>query len=136
MWIGLLALLAAVVGQRASYANPYPSTTVLDRDSAGEYPDRLQDRDRNTALVSQCLRRQLSQRDEAFKNRGKAHARNLLAQPGVVAVGIGGGSTPDTAALKVYITEDTPQIRSAVASEVGSEESVSFRVIGGRFKAL
>lgn len=84
------------------------------------------------ATISDALRASI----EHVRNVKETHAHNLLAQPGVVAVGIGGGDTPGTVALKVYITEDTAQMRNAVTSEVGSGENVSFRVIGGRFKAL
>jgi hypothetical protein len=45
------------------------------------------------------------------------------------------GGTPDSAALRVYVTEDTPQIRSSVLLEVGGEK-VTFRVLGGKFNAL
>jgi hypothetical protein len=53
----------------------------------------------------------------------------------VVAVGIGAGNTPDNAAFNVYLTEDTPEIRSRVLSEVNGEK-VTFKRLAGKFKAL
>ena len=71
---------------------------------------------RQPATISEALRASI----EHVRSVKEAHARNLLNQNGVVAVGIGGGNTPDTAALKVYITEDIPQVRNAVTSEVAT----------------
>ncbi|HEY2523709.1 MAG TPA: hypothetical protein VGI29_01540, partial [Candidatus Binataceae bacterium] len=108
----------SLVGQTCTAASPIEQQI----DSATRQP----------APISDALRASI----EHVRSVKEAHAHNLLAQPGVVAVGIGGGNTPDAAALKVYITEDTPQVRNAVTSEVGNGANVSFRVIGGRFKAL
>lgn len=63
-----------------------------------------------------------------------AHARRLLKNSAVSAVGIGSGDGPDTAALKVYLSEDTPEIRAEVLREVGNSK-VKFRH-AGRFHAL
>ena len=86
---------------------------------------------RRPAEISDTLRASI----EHVRSVKEAHAQKLLTQRGVVAVGIGGGSTPGTAALKVYITEDTPEIRSKVLSEVNGE-NVTFRLLGGKFNAL
>lgn len=53
---------------------------------------------------------------------GDGVSRDCSSSEGVVAVGIGVGGTPDSAALRVYVTEDTPQIRSSVLLEVGGEK--------------
>lgn len=64
------------------------------------------------------------------------HARNLLRNPDVVAVGIGSADTPDTAALKVYLRNDSPAIRRRVMRELKNNRiPVRFRH-APRFKAL
>jgi hypothetical protein len=63
-----------------------------------------------------------------------AHAGHLLKNSAISAVGIGGGDSPDTAALKVYLSEDTPEIRAAVVREVGNA-NVKFRK-AAKFHAL
>ena len=56
----------------------------------------------------------------------EAHAHHLLNNSSISAVGIGGGDSPDTAALKVYLSKDTPEIRAEVLHEVGTA-NVKFR---------
>jgi len=63
-----------------------------------------------------------------------AHAGHLLKNSAISAVGIGGGDTPDTAAMKVYLSKDTPEIRAEVLREVGPV-NVKFRH-AARFNAL
>jgi hypothetical protein len=84
------------------------------------------------ADISDTLRASI-ERVRSIKTR---YARSLLRMRGVVAVGIGGGSTPDSAALKVYVDEDNPQIPDRVRSEIRGATEVNIRRIGGRFKAL
>lgn len=71
---------------------------------------------------------------EEVRKIKEAHARRLLKNSAVSAVGIGSGDTPDTAALKVYLSEDTPKIRAEVLRELGTSK-VRFRH-AGRFHAL
>ena len=52
----------------------------------------------------------------------------------VVAVGIGAGDDPSSAALHVYLENDTPEIRRKVLSEVGKVK-VNFKH-AGKFNAL
>jgi hypothetical protein len=72
---------------------------------------------------------------EHMRSVKQIHGPKLLAQHGVVAVGIGGGDSPEHTALKVYITKDSPEIRSSVLSEVKGEK-VTFRVLGRNFNPL
>jgi hypothetical protein len=62
---------------------------------------------------------------EHMRSVKQIHGPKLLAQHGVVAVGIGGGDSPEHTALKVYITKDSPEIRSSVLSEVKGEKVCS-----------
>ena len=55
---------------------------------------------------------------EQVRKAKENHARRLLANHEVVAVGIGAGDDPASAALNVYLQEDTPEIRSKVLSEI------------------
>ncbi|WP_424672032.1 hypothetical protein [Candidatus Binatus sp.] len=71
---------------------------------------------------------------EEVRKIKEAHAHNLLKNSAISAVGIGGGDSPDTAALKVYLSEDTPEIRAEVLREVGNAK-VKFRH-AARFSAL
>jgi hypothetical protein len=72
---------------------------------------------------------------EHVRSLKAAHAPKLLAQDNVVAVGIGAGDNPDTAALKIYVTDDNPQVRGAVAAEIGGEP-VTYRVLAGKLGSL
>jgi hypothetical protein len=65
----------------------------------------------------------------------EAHARNLLNNPEVVAVGIGAGDSPDTSMLNVYLQKDTPEIRRKVLSEINGAARVRFKH-AGKFRAL
>ncbi len=62
------------------------------------------------------------------------HARKLLTNHEVIAVGIGAGDDPSSAALNVYLDNDTPQIRRKVLSEVGKVK-VNFKH-AGKFNPL
>jgi hypothetical protein len=64
-----------------------------------------------------------------------AHARRLLDSPAVVAVGIGAGDTPDTAALNVYLQNDSEQIRRKILSEINGATEIKFKH-ARRFRAL
>jgi hypothetical protein len=72
---------------------------------------------------------------EAVRSVKQIHGPRLLKQRGVVAVGIGAGDTADTSALNVYLTDDTPEIRSKVLSEVKGA-NVKFRHLKAKFQAL
>ncbi len=71
---------------------------------------------------------------EEVRKIKEAHVHELLKNSAISAVGIGGGDSPDTAALKVYLREDTPEIRAKVLREVGNAK-VKFRD-AARFRAL
>jgi hypothetical protein len=86
---------------------------------------------RHPAEISDALRASIEQ----VRSVKETHGRRLLRQRGVVAVGIGGGDTPGSVALNVYLTQDTPEIRSRVLAEVKGT-NVRFRHLRGRFKAL
>ncbi len=62
------------------------------------------------------------------------HARKLITNSGVVAVGIGAGDDPSSAALNVYLDNDSPEIRRKVISEVGNVK-VNFKH-AGKFNPL
>jgi len=99
------------------------SPSILEREAGGaEIP----------AGISDTLHASI-ERVRAVK---RAHGRRLLKLRGVAAVGIGAGDIIDSAALNVYVTEDTPEIRNRVAREIRGSSAVHFRRIGGRFKAL
>jgi hypothetical protein len=72
---------------------------------------------------------------EQVRSVKEAHRMRLIKIPGVAAIAIGAGATPDSAALKVYLTEDSPEIRNRVLSEVKGT-IVTFKVIRERFQAL
>jgi len=72
---------------------------------------------------------------EQVRSVKEAHRMRLIKMRGVAAIAIGAGATPDSAALTVYLTEDTPEIRNRVLAEVRGQ-TVRFRRIRGRFKAL
>lgn len=63
-----------------------------------------------------------------------SHARKVLANRGVMAVGIGAGDDPNSAALNVYLENDTPLIRSKVLKELRNAK-VKFKH-AGKFNAL
>jgi hypothetical protein len=67
------------------------------------------------AEMSDALRASIEQ----VRQVKKAYARRLLKHRHVVAVGIGAGDDPYSAALNVYLNKDTPSIRSRVAAELG-----------------
>ncbi|MBF6569527.1 MAG: hypothetical protein IVW54_11715 [Candidatus Binataceae bacterium] len=46
------------------------------------------------------------------------HARRLLRNKVVTAVGIGAGDTPDTAALAVYVSDDSPAALAKIPAEI------------------
>ena len=71
---------------------------------------------------------------EEVRKIKQAHVHDLLKNSAISAVGIGAGDSPDTAALKVYLSEDTPEIRAEVLREVGNAK-VKFRH-AARFQAL
>ena len=62
------------------------------------------------------------------------HARKLLTNHEIVAVGIGAGDDPASAALNVYLNEDTPEIRSKVLAEI-RDVQVKFKS-AGKFNPL
>ena len=71
---------------------------------------------------------------EAVRKIKDAHAHHLLKNSAVSAIGIGSGDSPDTAALKVYLSEDSPKIRAEVQHELGSA-TVKFKH-APKFQAL
>jgi hypothetical protein len=72
---------------------------------------------------------------EQVRSVKKAHARKLLGNPQVVAVGIGAGDTPDTTALNVYLRQDTPEVRRKILSEISGAADIRFKH-AARFRAL
>jgi hypothetical protein len=83
-----------------------------------------------TAEISSELRASIEQVRMIKEN----HGRQLLTHGEVVAVGIGAGDDPSSAALNVYLENDTPEIRRKVLSEVGKVK-VNFKH-AGKFNAL
>jgi len=71
---------------------------------------------------------------EAVRKIKDAHAHHLLKNSAVSAIGIGSGDSPDTAALKVYLSKDSPAIRAEVQHELGNA-SVKFKH-AAKFQAL
>jgi hypothetical protein len=67
------------------------------------------------AEMSDALRASIAQ----VRQVKEAYARRLLKHRHVVAVGIGAGDDPYSAALNVYLNKDTPAVRSRVAAELG-----------------
>ena len=63
------------------------------------------------------------------------HGRRLLKNGAVVAVGIATGDNPDAAVLNVYLSEDTPEIRSEVLKEIHNSTAVRFKH-AAKFQAL
>jgi len=111
--------------------NKFSVSLVGKTCSAAPLEREIEGATRRPAEISDTLRASI----EHVRSVKQIHGPRLLTQRGVVAVGIGGGDSPDSAALKVYLTEDTPEIRSKVLSEVNGEK-VTFRLLGGKFNAL
>jgi len=63
------------------------------------------------------------------------HGHRLLKNGAVVAVGIATGDNPDAAVLNVYLSEDTPEIRSEVLKEIHNSSAVRFKH-AAKFQAL
>jgi hypothetical protein len=82
------------------------------------------------AAMSNELRASIAQVRTIKEN----HGRKLLTNRGVIAVGIGAGDAPSSAALNVYLETDTPQIRGKVLAEVGKVK-VNFKH-AGKFNPL
>ena len=66
---------------------------------------------------------------------GDGVSRDCSSSEGSLRSGSVWEARPTARRLRVYVTEDTPQIRSSVLLEVGGEK-VTFRVFGGEFNAL
>jgi hypothetical protein len=64
---------------------------------------------------------------EQVRRIKEAHARNLLENPEVVAVGIGAGDAPDIAALNIYLQKDNSEIRQKVLTELNGATGVRFK---------
>ena len=84
------------------------------------------------AEISDTLRSSI----EEVRAVKEAHGRRLIRMRSVAAVGIGAGDTPDSVALNVYLTNDSPRIRNRVRSEIGGAANIRFRRVRARFKAL
>ncbi len=65
----------------------------------------------------------------------ETYGHRLLKNHAVVAVGIATGDSPDTAVLNVYLSEDTPEIRSKVLKEIHNRSAVRFKH-AAKFQAL
>lgn len=84
-----------------------------------------------SAEISDELRASIEHARRIKELRG----RSLLKISGVAAVGIGAGEDPNSAMLNVYLTQDSPQIRSRVLKQLKGEQ-VRFKQLGGSFSAL